>query len=237
MNGLKNDRIVPESSTVNASVHSPSVDTSTVRFPTSDGLVLEGRLAVPEAPAGIAVICHPHPRFEGSMSSAMIPAIWRALAAEGWAALRFNFRGVGRSEGTYGDGLAEVTDAAAAFAFMREQVPDRPLSAAGWSFGAIVGLHASVADGEVDSYVAIAPPASIKAHMLLPPLPQGLDAWAGRMLAICGTQDGFCTPAGLRRWAGNVPGSEVKIFEGEDHFFTSGRDELAKTAAAFIAEA
>lgn len=170
------------------------------------------------------------------MSSAMIPSIWRALAASGWAALRFNFRGVGRSDGTFGEGIGELKDVAAAFAFMRREVPNLPVAAAGWSFGSIVGLHASMIDGDIESYVAIAPPASVTPHMELPSLPsqERIETWRGRMLAICGTVDGFCTPAGLRKWAGNIPGATVQIFEGEDHFFTAGRDELATTVAAFI---
>lgn len=169
----------------------------------------------------------------------MIPAIWRALAEAGWATLRFNFRGVGRSDGTYGEGIAELKDVAAAFAFLRREVPGVPLAAAGWSFGSVVGLHASMVDGGVQSYVAIAPPVSITPHMTLPLLPpmERLETWRGRMLAVCGTTDGFCTPAGLRRWASKIPGAEVTIFDGEDHFFTSGRDELASTVAAFIGDA
>ena len=173
------------------------------------------------------------------MSSAMIPAIWRTLGARGWATLRFNFRGAGRSEGGYGEGIAELKDVAAAFSFMREEVPSVPLAAAGWSFGSIVGFHAAAMDEQVVSYVAVAPPASVKPRMQLPllPVPERLAGWDGRLLAICGTQDGFCTPSGLRRWAAEIPGAEVRIFEGEDHFFTSGRDELATTVADFIAEA
>lgn len=193
---------------------------------------------MPEEPAGLAVICHPHPSYQGSMSSAMIPAIWRAQAARGWASLRFNFRGVGRSEGAYGDGIAELKDVAAAFAFMREQGPGLPLVAAGWSFGAVVGFHAAVMDEQVRAYCAIAPPVSVKARMKLPmqPVPERLEGWAGKLMAVCGTQDGFCTPAGLRRWASQVPGATTKIFDGEDHFFTSGREELATTVAAFLTE-
>ena len=213
--------------------------TSTVRFPTSDGLMLEGRFAVPETPRAVAVLCHPHPSYSGSMSSAMIPAIQRALERSDVAALRFNFRGVGRSEGRYGGGVDELKDVAAALGYVSQHVPGLPLTGAGWSFGAIVGLHGVMADGRPSRYVAIAPPVSVKARMELPvlPIPERAQAWRGSLLAVCGTTDGFCTPAGLRRWAEQIPGSSVRIFEGEDHFFTSGRDELADVVASFLSEA
>ena len=73
------------------------------------GVALEGRLLRPAGPpAGAAVVCHPHPLMAGSMSSLLIPTIQRALAAAGWLALRFNFRGVGRSTGAFDRGLGEL---------------------------------------------------------------------------------------------------------------------------------
>src|SRR5881397_2599421 len=97
----------------------------TIMFTSSDGLRLEGRLATPEAePSGGAIICHPHPQYGGSMSSKLVPAIQRALVAAGWAALRFNFRGVGRSEGSFDGGGGEVFDALGALARVREAVEE-----------------------------------------------------------------------------------------------------------------
>lgn len=219
------------------SLHSRAVATETIAFDTPDGLRLEGRLAVPDDPRGAAVLCHPHPRFGGTMSSSIVPAVQRALTAEGWASLRFNFRGVGRSEGAYAGGIGERTDALAALERVRASFPDLPLAVAGWSFGALVGLAAAVSFPGVEAYVAIAPPVTQSHGIDLPPLPPAelLAAWAGRALAICGTTDPFCTPHGLRAWAAQIPGAEVLVMEGQSHFFSDALDELGATVARFVA--
>jgi alpha/beta superfamily hydrolase len=209
-----------------------------VHFDTSDWVRLEGRLAVPEHPAGAAVLCHPHPQYEGSMSSALIPLIQRALEARGWASLRFNFRGVRLSEGRYGKGIDEVKDVAAALDRVSRVRDGLPLAVAGWSFGALVGLAAAVADERVRRYVAVSPPVSTAPRMDLTPLPpaERLEGWGARVLAICGSQDEFCRPEDLREWVKKVsPDGEVRVFPGADHFFSNAREELADAVAAFIA--
>src|SRR5262245_31398580 len=115
--------------------------TETIMFTSADGLALEGRLSIPDnADAlGAVVLCHPHPQYGGSMSSRLIPALQRVLVAAGWAALRFNFRGVGRSEGSYDGGSGEVGDVLGALARVRTVVPE-PAAVVGWSFGGLVGL-------------------------------------------------------------------------------------------------
>jgi alpha/beta superfamily hydrolase len=209
-----------------------------VIFATPDGHRLEGRLVVPEQALGGAVLCHAHPVYGGSMSNAPIPAMQRALEATGWASLRFNFRGVRLSEGIYGGGVAEVKDAIAALEHMAGVVPGKPLAVAGWSFGSLVGLHAAVADKRVSSYVAVAPPVSTGPRMDLPtnPPPERLAAWRARVLAVCGTQDQFCKPKDLERWAREVsPTAEMKIIEGADHYFYGALEQLGEMVASFIA--
>src|SRR5919109_4257794 len=134
--------------------------TETIAFTSDDGLKLEGRLAIPEGvvPAGGAVVCHPHPQYGGTMSSRLVPAMQRALVNAGWAALRFNFRGVGRSEGSFEGGLGEVDDVLGAFEVVR-QAQDGPIAAVGWSFGALIALNAVGKDRDVASLTGVAPPA------------------------------------------------------------------------------
>jgi alpha/beta superfamily hydrolase len=209
-----------------------------VLFDTSDGVRLEGRLSMPEQPSGGTVLCHPHPLFQGSMSSALIPLMQRALEAAGWVSLRFNFRGVRLSEGHYGKGIDEVKDVAAALERVSEAVPGLPLAVAGWSFGALVGLAAAVADARVTSYAAVAPPVSTAPRMELTPLPpqERLEKWRARALAVCGTNDEFCKPDDLRAWMKQVsPAGEVRVFPDADHFFSNAREELANLVATFIA--
>ncbi len=211
---------------------------TTVRFASENGLRLEGRLAVPDPPAGGVVLCHPHPQFGGSMSSAMIPALQRGLNDAGLVALRFNFRGVGRSEGAYDGGRGELRDTLAAVELVRAEVPELPLSVVGWSFGAMIGLAAAVGAPGVGAFIAIAPPVSWSASGELPPAPppEKVSAWDGRVLGICGTEDPFCRPHRLKAWIESISSDgEARVFDGEDHFFTVGRDELTKTVVEFLA--
>jgi alpha/beta superfamily hydrolase len=214
------------------------VEAHKVTFDTADGNRLEGRLVVPAEARGGAVLCHPHPLYGGSMSSAIIPALQRALEAKRWASLRFNFRGVRLSEGRYGGGVAEVKDVSAALDRLADAVPGAALAVAGWSFGALVGMAAAVADPRVEAFVAVAPPISMEPHMELPPMPapERLQGWRARVLGVCGTNDQFCKPDDLKRWAAGVSATaEVRIFEGEDHYFSGAGEELATVVADFIA--
>lgn len=90
-----------------------------VTFETDDGLQIEGLLHLPEAtPAPAIVVCHPHPQYGGEMRNNVVDAICKAALDQGIGALRFNFRGVGGSEGQYGGGVAERKDVAAALAYL-----------------------------------------------------------------------------------------------------------------------
>ena len=104
------------------------------------GVTLEGRLWVGAAPGG-AVITHPHPLFGGDMTNNVVLTAVRALTARSLSALRFNFRGVGRSTGVYGGGIEETGDVAAALTFLKSRVPG-PYYVVGYSFGAAVAGRA-----------------------------------------------------------------------------------------------
>lgn len=98
------------------------------------------------APRGVAVVCHPHPQFGGTLDNKVVQTMARAFLQLGWASLRFNFRGVGGSEGTWGDGAGEIADAFAVVRFARErpEFAALPWALAGFSFGGYVA--ATVAD-------------------------------------------------------------------------------------------
>ena len=208
-----------------------------VSFKSADGHRLEGRLVMPEQPVGGAVLCHAHPLYGGSMSNAPIPAMQRALEAESWASLRFNFRGVRLSEGIYGGGVHEVKDVAGAIEHVAGLLPGKPMAVAEYRTGSLVALAAACHDERVQSYVAVAPPVSTGPRMDLPelPPPERLAVWRARVLAVCGDHDQFCKPKDLERWANEVsPRATVKIIEGTDHYFADALDVLAKTVAEFI---
>src|ERR1051326_414336 len=210
--------------------------TETIMFTSADGLTLEGRIALPDAPPrGGVVLCHPHPQYGGSMSSKLIPALQRALVADGWAALRFNFRGVGRSQGAFDGGSGEVGDVLGALARGREAAPE-PANVVGWSFGALVGLNAVARDGTVPGYVGVAPPVrrALTGRLPLPPVAE-LDHWRARSLVVCGTDDPFCRPVDAEELARQLPPPvEVRIVDGADHFFSEHVDELSAIVTAFL---
>jgi len=212
------------------------VATETIMFTSADGLSLEGRIALPEAaPRGGVVLCHPHPQYGGSMSSKLIPALQRALVTDGWAALRFNFRGVGRSEGAYDDGVGEVDDVLGALTRIREAAPE-PATVVGWSFGALVGLNAVARDGAVPCYVGVAPPVrrAMTGQLPLPAMAE-LDRWQARSLIVCGTEDPFCRPEDAEELARHLPPPfEVRVVERADHFFTGCLDELGTIVTRFL---
>ena len=153
----------------------------------SEGLTLEGILHQPaSAPFPAAAVCHPHPLYGGDMNNYVVVAVCQALAEAGIASLRFNFRGVGRSEGEYGDGLGERADAAAALVYLRQLAavdPDK-VGIVGYSFGAAVALAA--ADERVAAVAAISPPS----------FGQGAPDLAVRCptLLIAGEQDEIAPP-------------------------------------------
>ena len=209
----------------------------TIMFTSADDLRLEGRLAVPERtpPRGAAIICHPHPQYGGSMSSKLVPAIQRTLVAAGWAVLRFNFRGVGRSEGTFGGGDGEALDALGALARVREVI-DAPAAVVGWSFGALVGLNAAARDGAVSSYAGVAPPVrrALTGKLALPQIAD-LDRWSARSLIVCGTEDPFCRRPNAEELARQLPPPvRVEVVDGADHFFSSHVDALCSVVVEFV---
>ena len=108
-----------------------------IRFPSADGLQLEGRLTPGDRTRSV-VLCHPHPLYGGSMLTPVILTVEAAFHAVGFTTLAFNFRGVGASEGVHGEGRTEVADVAGALAHLRASLDGSPglLAVAGYSFGA-----------------------------------------------------------------------------------------------------
>jgi alpha/beta superfamily hydrolase len=123
----------------------PTAGTAQTRMIPGPAGRLEAVVAAPphERPAGVAVVCHPHPLYGGALSNKVVYTLASCALKAGLVALRFNFRGVGRSEGQYDQGRGETEDALAAVAWLRERQPGAPLWLAGFSFGAYVALAAA----------------------------------------------------------------------------------------------
>jgi hypothetical protein len=194
------------------------------------GITLEGRWWPGVAPGG-AIITHPHPLFGGDMANNVVLTAVRALAARGMAALRFNFRGVGRSTGTYGGGLEEADDVAAALAFLKSRTPG-PCYVVGYSFGAAVAGRALLKGLAADGVICIAPPIAFMDLTFLPRVP-------GLRLILVGDRDELCPLASLQALmaASQTPPmetpAEIRVIEGADHFFNHGEAELFRELRDF----
>ena len=123
----------------------------------ADGLVERGQA---DGLHAAVVIGHPHPQYGGTMHTKAVFQAAKAFSRMGCAVLRFNFRGVGTSAGSFDDGAGEMDDFRAALDFMRMRHPEVPLWAAGMSFGAWIALTAGAADPRVSTLVGICPPLS-----------------------------------------------------------------------------
>ena len=170
--------------------------TDAVSIPCQD-FTLEGRFLPGQAGPGV-VITHPHPLFGGSMDNNVVWTAERAFHSRGWATLCFNFRGVGRSGGAYGNGEAETADVAAALDFLKSRSPG-PHYLAGYSFGAYVAGRALLQGLVTEGALLIAPPINFMDLSWLPQVP-------GLRLVVVGDLDELCPLADLRRlWSARRP--------------------------------
>ncbi len=197
-------------------------------------LTLEGILHLPEgsAPFACVVACHPHPLYGGDMENNVVLALCQALCQKGIAVFRFNFRGTGRSEGSFGGGVDEQEDVAAAISFVSSMADIDPkrIGLAAYSFGAVPSFSAAPPE-EVQAVAAVSPPLSLS------PL-EGLGGYPKPKLLISGSRDNF-TP--LQRFEGfgqNLPEPKrYEVISGADHFWWGYEDEVGERVSSFFAEA
>ncbi|MDP9068173.1 MAG: alpha/beta fold hydrolase [Actinomycetota bacterium] len=207
-----------------------------VRVTSADGLALEGCLDSPDDPAGAVVFCHPHPKMGGTMNAPLLLAVTEELVERGWAVLRFNFRGIGASEGEASTGIAEVADGGGGISFVSERLPNLPIAIAGWSFGGAVALRAAAKHPEVVACVAIAPAVMPKPDITAgAPAPE-LFTFRGPTLLICGANDDQVSPQACRSWAEDA-GARYEEMRGANHFFWGKYETLAAKVAEFLDEA
>jgi alpha/beta superfamily hydrolase len=143
-----------------------------VMFAGPDGR-LEGRYHhAKQANAPVALVLHPHPLHGGTMNNRIVHALYQRFQAMGFSTLRFNFRGVGRSQGRYDGGIGEISDAAAALDFLQAVNPNASsLWVAGYSFGSYVGMQLLMRRPEMSGFISISPPASHYDFGFLAPCP------------------------------------------------------------------
>lgn len=201
---------------------------------TSDGLHLAAHWDLPASePTAAIVLCHPHPLMGGSMEVPLIRGVASGLTGSGFAVLRFNFRGVGDSEGVWSGGSAEIEDVAAAARTAETAYPTLPHGLAGWSFGAHTALRWQARSDDGRPYAGIAPPVSMTGAADLP-APNALPP-AARLFVI-GDRDQFTTVEALRTYSSDA-GARLEVVSGSDHFFYFREGRVADLVAAHFSEA
>ncbi|HVL64446.1 MAG TPA: alpha/beta fold hydrolase [Actinomycetota bacterium] len=202
-----------------------------VSFTTTDAVTLEGEVDVPPGADTGLVICHAHPGMQGTMRSPLLLALRDEVVARGIAVLRFNFRGVGGSEGEFGTGIAEVADAAAAAGFLRERVG--AVAICGWSFGGAVAIRLTADDPKIACCAAIAPAVEEKpgATAGLPP-PSELSVRVP-LLVIVGSNDKHTPPSACRPWA-EAAGARYVEIKAANHFFWAKYEPVVEAVAGFV---
>ncbi|MBP1684263.1 MAG: dienelactone hydrolase [Deltaproteobacteria bacterium] len=198
-----------------------------VTFPAGD-LTLEGELALPAGAIRAAVVCHPHPQFGGDMDNPVVRAVAGALKRAGYATLRFNFRGVGRSRKTYEQDRGEVEDVRAAVGCVMQHTHASSVTLAGYSFGAVMALHVGIQRPEVAGLIAVALPLVALDDF------NALFCCRTAKLFIVGDRDQFCDLAGLQQqFARLAEPKMLQVIAGADHFLVGHEAAVAKGVARF----
>lgn len=192
----------------------------------SRGGTLEAMFSLPACPPrAAALILHPHPLYQGTMDNKVVTTLARSADRLGAASLRFNFRGVGRSSGSYDGGRGEKDDARDAARWLRNRLPDPPFWLMGFSFGAALAVDLAEELG-ASFLVTVAPPPAMVGRQTPPPCP-----W----LLVQGDADEVVDPKAVRSWAQAFsPPPHLVILPGATHFF-HGR--LTSLLEAVLAEA
>jgi len=205
-----------------------SRDARLIRFSSSDGLQLEGRLTLGESGRAI-VLCHPHPLYGGSMLTPVILTVEQTFREAGYTTLAFNFRGVGGSEGEHGEGKAEVADVTGALEFLANTLEALPpmLVVAGYSFGSVVGGRVAATDPRVYLYLGIAPPVNLHDFGFL-------QSARCRIALVAGSRDEFSDPRRLEQFVLSLPGKFWMRILDTDHFFEGALEGLAEACREII---
>jgi alpha/beta superfamily hydrolase len=202
--------------------HAPTKEALSIPGPAG---VLEALLEVPDRTSfdRAAVICHPHPLHHGSMLNKVVHTVSRAMLDMGMPSLRFNFRGVGASDGQYAEGVGETGDVEAACVWLRARYPGTELVLAGFSFGAMVACRAALSVRPAQ-LITIAPPVGRTRKLLDGARPQ--VPW----LILQGDADGVVPSHEVTEWATELgPDVDLVVLSGVDHFFHGNLTLLRQT--------
>ena len=195
---------------------------------------LEGRYHHSKRPsAPIALMLHPHPLHGGTMNNRVVFALFQAFQKRGYSVLRFNFRGVGRSQGRFDSGPGELSDAASALDWMQTVNPNASgCWIGGYSFGAWIGMQLLMRRPEIDGFIAVSPPAGSLDFSFLAPCPAS-------GLILHGARDDVVPPEAAEKLAKKLAHQKNVVIDftaipGAAHFFASHMIELAKAIDDYL---
>jgi len=183
---------------------------------------LEALLEEPEdrAPLEAALVCHPHPQHGGTMHNKVVYRVARGLRQAGAVVLRFNYRGVNRSEGVYDQGEGEIEDARACLAWLRERYPQLPCTLAGFSFGSRIVLRIGCAQKGARRVIAAGFPTIYNDTGYL-------DHCTVPRVFVQSTHDQYGPAADLEKLVAGLPEPKrLILIEAADHFFAGALGEL-----------
>jgi hypothetical protein len=196
-------------------------------------LKLEGIIAIPEgkSPFPAVVLCHPHPLYGGDMYDSVISTIAQALLNKGIAAFRFNFRGVGESQGNYGGGKNEQDDTVAAIDYItkRNDIVSDKIGLTGYSFGGGVAFNVALKDDKVNALALVSPVIPDSGW-------KRLSTYSKPKLLVLGNNDEYFP---LVKYEPKIKNAlkthEYAIFPATDHFWTTNKVIMAERLAEFFA--
>jgi alpha/beta superfamily hydrolase len=195
---------------------------------------LEGRYQHSKDPsAPIALILHPHPQYGGTMNNKVVYTLFHTFARLGFSTLRFNFRGVGRSQGTFSRGEGELSDAASALDWLQTYNPNaRGCWIAGFSFGAWISMQLLMRRPEISGFIAVAPPANLFDFTFLAPCPAS-------GLIVHGNSDDVVPQEAVQKLVDKLKHQkdihiQFKVADGANHFFADQMDQLAEIVTDYL---
>jgi alpha/beta superfamily hydrolase len=202
-----------------------------VSFPSGE-LFLEGILTIPKGagPFPAVIVCHPHPLYGGSMDNNVVSSLSEALTQASFASFKFNFRGVGGSQGEFGQGIGEQEDVAASIPFIStvKKVDSKRIGLAGYSAGAGFALPVGCKDARIKALAAVSPPLAMFDFDFLK------DCQKPKLL-ISGSRDNFTPADQFLEFCQNLTEpKECETVEGADHFWWGYESSLAAKVTAFF---
>ena len=195
---------------------------------------LEGRYhPAKQKNAPIAMVLHPHPQFQGNMNHPIVYQVYYAFVARGFSVLRFNFRGVGRSQGEFDAGIGELADAATALDWLQTSNPAASQTwVAGFDFGAYIGMQLLMRRPEISGFLSVAPPANTLDFTFLAPCPAS-------GLMVQGDADQLVPPESVKKLVEKLSAQkgiviDYTLIPGANHFFTGQMNELVTVVDNYL---